>query len=117
MRANDILNAEGNKDLITEGVIDIAKECVRLGVKDVFVSIVTVNTRHSSAFICVVNNILQDKCAIHQFDFIDNSNIKREPLWKYGLHLNRSRKDLLMNNFLHSLNFFFRKLKEREVVA
>ena len=117
MRANDILNAEGNKDLTTKGVIDIAKECVRLGVKDVFVSIVTVNTRHSSAFICVVNNILQDKCATHQFDFIDNSNIKGEPLWKYGLHLNRSGKDLLMNNFLHSLNFFFRKLKEREVVA
>ena len=117
MRANGILNVEGNEDLIAKGVIDIAKECVRLGVKDVFVSIVTFNTRHSSAFICVVNNILQDKCATHQFDFIDNSNIKREPLWKYGLHLNRSGKDLLMNNFLHSLNFFFRKLKEREVVA
>ena len=41
---NDILNAESNKDLIAEGVRDIAKECVRLGVKDVFVSSVTVNT-------------------------------------------------------------------------
>ena len=44
MRANDILNAEGNKDLIAKSVIDIAKECVRLVVKDVFVSSVTVNT-------------------------------------------------------------------------
>ena len=34
----DILNAEGDKDLIAESVIDIAKECVRLSVKYVFVS-------------------------------------------------------------------------------
>ena len=77
MGKNDILNAEGDKDLIAESVIDIAKECVRLGVKDVFVSSVTVNTRRSSAFISVVNNILQDKCATNQFRLIDNSNIKK----------------------------------------
>ena len=39
MGTNGILNAEGDKDLIVESVIDIAKECVLLGVKDVFVSI------------------------------------------------------------------------------
>ena len=98
---------EGDKNLIAESVIDIAKECVRMGVKDVFVSSVTVNTRRSSAFISAVNNILQDKCATHQFHFIEHSNIKKEHLWKDGLHLNRSGKDLLMNNFLCSLNNFF----------
>ena len=107
MGTNDILNAEGDKDLIAESVIDITKECVRLGVKDVFVSSVTVNTRRSSAFISAVNNILQDKCATHQFHFIDNSNIKKEHLWKDGLHLNRSGKDLLMNNFCVVLKTFF----------
>ena len=61
MGTNNILNAEGDKDLIAESVIDIDKECVQLGVKDVFVSSVMVNTRRSSAFISVVNNILQDK--------------------------------------------------------
>ena len=57
MGTNGILNAEGDKDLIAESVIEIAKECVRLGVKDVFVSRVRVNTRRSSAFISAVNNI------------------------------------------------------------
>ena len=86
--------------------------------KDVFVSSVTVNTRCSSAFISAVNNIIQDKSATHQFHFIEHSNIKKEHLWKDDLHLNRSGKDLLMNNFLRSLNnFFLRKLKEREVVT
>ena len=107
MGTNDIVNAEGNKDLNAENVIDIAKESVRLSAKDVFVSCVTVNSRRSSAFISAVNNILQDKCATHQFHFIDNSNIKKEYLWKDGFHLNQSGKDLFMNNFLRSLNNFF----------
>ena len=90
MGTNDILNAEGDKDLIAESVVDISKECDRLVVKDVII----INTRRSSAFISAVNNILQDKCATHQFHFIDNSNIKKEHLWKNGLHLNRSGKEL-----------------------
>ena len=61
MGTNGILNAEGNKDLLAESVVDIAEECVRFGVKDVFVSSVMVNTRGSSAFISAVDNILQDK--------------------------------------------------------
>ena len=106
MGTNDILNAEGDSDLITGSVIDIAKACARFCVKNIFVSSVTVNTRRSSAFISKVNNILQDKCATHQFHFIDNSNIKKEHLWKDGLHLNRSGKDLLINNFLRVLITF-----------
>ena len=45
------------------------------------------------------------------FHFIDNSNIEKEHLWKDGLHLNRSGRDLLMNNFLRSLNNFLKKIK------
>ena len=85
MGTNDILNAEADKDLIAESVIDIAKECARFGVKDAFVSSVTVNTRRNSAFISAVNNTLQDKCATHQFHFIDNSNTKITPLEKWPL--------------------------------
>ena len=44
MGTNCVLNAEADDDLIAESVIDIAKECVRFGVKDVFISSVTVNT-------------------------------------------------------------------------
>ena len=81
MGTNSILNAKVNKDLIAESVIGIAKECVRFNVKDVlkdvFVCRVTVNTRRCSAFISAVNNILQDRCATHQFHLIYNSNIKK----------------------------------------
>ena len=56
MGTNDILNSEGDKDLIAESAIDIANKCVRLDVKDEFVSSITVNTRRSSAFISAVND-------------------------------------------------------------
>ena len=117
MGTNDIINTEADKDLIAESVMDIAKECVWFGTKDVFVSSATVNIRRNSASISVVNKIIQDKYAKQQFHFIDNSNIKKEHLCKYGLHLNRSDKDLLMNNFFRSLSKFLRKLKEREGVT
>ena len=90
----DILNAEGVKGLMVKSFIDISKEYVPFGVKDVFASSVMVNTRRSSAFMSGVNNILQDKYVTHQFHFIDNSRIKKEHLWKNGLHLNRSGKEL-----------------------
>ena len=69
MRANDTLDTEDDKDLITESVLDNAKECVRFSVKDICASSVPVHTRPSSAFICAVNKILQDKCATHHFPF------------------------------------------------
>ena len=85
-------------NILAESVIDIAKEYVRFGVKDVFVSIVTVNTRRIGA----VNKVLQDKCATHQFHFIDSSNIEKEHLWKEGFDLNRSGKNLLIKFFAKS---------------
>ena len=111
MGTNDILNIEADKDLMAKSVIDIAKELVRFGVKDVFASSVTVHIRRSSVFISVVKNILQGKCAMHQFRFIGNLNVKKEHLWKDGLHMNWSGKNLLMNNFLQSLHNFLKKIK------
>ena len=76
MGTNDVLTAEANEDLITESVIDIAKECIWFGVKGVFVSSVVVNSQRKSVFISEFNKILQDKYATHQLRFIDNLNIK-----------------------------------------
>ena len=76
MGTNGILNAEGDKDLIDESVIDIVKECVLLGVKDVFGSSVTVNTRRSSASYLAVDengrvfDALNFRCNIIKVIFI-----------------------------------------------
>ena len=43
MRTNDIVNSEVNKNLVADGIINIARECVAFGVKSVFISSLTVN--------------------------------------------------------------------------
>ena len=37
MRTNDITNSEVNKDLVTDSIINIAKECVAFDVEIVFI--------------------------------------------------------------------------------
>ena len=76
-----------------------------------------VNTRQNSDFISAVNKTLKAKCLMHNFHFIDNSNIKKEHLWKDGLYLNCSSTDLQTNNFLRDINNFLRNLKDQEIVT
>ena len=71
-----------------------------------------VNTRRNSAFICAVNKTLKAKYLMHNFHFIDNSNIKKEHLWKDGLDLNRSGKYLLTKYFLQNISNFLRKKRK-----
>ena len=112
---NDIINEEVNKDLVANSIINIATECVAFAVKSVFISSLTVNTRRNSTFINAVNKTLKAKCLMHNFHFIDNSNIKKEHLRKDGLHLNRSGKDLLTKIFLRDINKFLTNLKDQEM--
>ena len=93
MGTNDIINSEVNKDLVVDSIINIARECVAFGVKSVFISSLTVNSWRNSAFISTVKKTLKTKCIMHNCHFIDNSNIKKEHLWKDGLQLNRSGLD------------------------
>ena len=95
----------------------MARECVAFGVKSVFILKLTVNTRLNSTFISAVNKTLKAKCLLQNLNFIDNSNIKKKHHWKDGLHLNRSRKDLLTHNFLRDISNFSRNLKYLEIVA
>ena len=70
MGTNDILNMEADNDLNAKSVIDIAKECVPFGVKDVFVLSRTVNTRCNSAFISAVNKCLNIDVQCISFIFL-----------------------------------------------
>ena len=48
---------------------------------------------------------------------IDNSNIKKERLWKDGLHLNPSSKDLLTNNLSRDMNSFLRNSRNCDALS
>ena len=100
MGTNDIINSEFNKDFVADSIINIARACVAFDAKGVFISSMTVNTRHNSAAINAVNKTLKTKFLMHTFYFMDNSNIKKKYVWKDSLHLKRSGKDLTASNFL-----------------
>ena len=53
-----------------------------------------------------VNDVLKERCVVYGFDFINNSNIKREHLWKDGTHLVEEGKIILANNYIKCLNNF-----------
>ena len=82
----DIINLEVNKDLVADSIINIATECVAFGVKSVFISSLTVNTLLNFVFINAINKTLKATCVMHNFHFIDHSNIKKEHFWEKALH-------------------------------
>ena len=82
----------------------IASECKTYGIKNIFISGLTINNRLHSDLINTMNNALKLDCIKYGYHFIENSNILPDNLWQDGLHLNSSGKGKLLNNFLVSLN-------------
>ena len=66
--------------------MNAANECKNYGIKDILVSGLTTNNRLHSDFINVVNNPLKLDFVKCGYNFIKNSNILSDNLWKDGLH-------------------------------
>ena len=97
----------GIKDLqksVTNNIINVANQCKNYGIKNIFVSDLTINNRLHLDFIKAANNDLKLDCVKYGYNFMENSNILPDNLWQYGLHLSNSGKGELLNYFLVSLN-------------
>ena len=104
MGVNDLLKRDSNIDVVTNNIMKIANECKTYGIKNIFVSGLTINNRLYSDFINTMNNVLKLDYIKNGCNFIENSKILPDNLWQDGLHLNNSEKSKLMNNFLVSWN-------------
>ena len=78
-------------------------ECKIYGIKNIFVSGLTVNNRLPSDFIYAVNNVLKLDCVKYDYNSIKNSNILPDNLWQDVLGLSNFGKCKLLNIFLVSL--------------
>ena len=96
MGVNDLLKRDSNTDVVTNNIMKIANECKTHGIKNIFISGLTIN----SDFI----NAMKLDCIKYGYNVIENSNILPHNLWQDGLHSNNSGKGKLLNNFLVSLN-------------
>ena len=56
--------------------------------------------------LCKVNNFLHEECVENGFGFIDNLEVTEKNLCKDGIHMIKSSKCLVANNFIcHFKNF------------
>ena len=102
-----------NQEKLTEE--EIAKEIVSIGscyqdkgVNEIIISGLTCcKDQYHNSRVLKVNYYLQKFCFENKFYFIDNSKIKRDHLFRDGLHFLESGKVILANNFLHYSNSIY----------
>ena len=104
MGVNDFLKRDSNIDAVTNNIMKIASECKTYGIKNIFISGLTIKNLLHLDLINTMNNALKLDCIKYGYHFIESSNILPDNLWQDGLHLNSSGKGKLLNNFLVSLN-------------
>ena len=93
-------------------IISIGSYCRYKGVNEIIIScLICRKGQYHNSRVLKVNDYLQKICFENRFYFTDNSKIKREQLFRDGLHLLESGKVILANNFIfyinsiHSANF------------
>ena len=105
---NDIINDDSSSK-IENLVLNLEKIAIKLkkyGIKNVCLSGLVFTTRVYLPLLNQVNKCVLDICKAHNISFINNDNIIRNDIYSDGLHLLRSGKFLLSNNFIENINNF-----------
>ena len=104
---NDIINDDSSTK-VENLVLNLEKIVIKLkkyGIKNVCLSGLVFTTRVYLPLLNQVNKCVLDICKAHNISFINNDNIIRNDIYSDGLHLLRSGKFLLSNNFIENINF------------
>ena len=92
---------------ISERIINIGKQCLYYGVKEVLISSIFPKKQIKlTSIIREINDILKEQCRENNFHFICNDNISRDYLWKDGVHLNDEGTSIFESNIVNFLNNF-----------
>ena len=105
---NDIINDDSSTK-VEHLVLNLEKIAIKLknyGIKNVCLSGLVFTTRVYLPLLNQVNKCVLDICKAHNISFINNDNIIRNDIYSDGLHLLRSGKILLSNNFIENSNNF-----------
>ena len=93
-------NGGADSEIITERVLDIARDARIAGVNNIFISgLLHRKGRQFSNIIDEINLRLRLRCVIEDFHFIDNGNIHLDDLCD-GLHLNERGNRKFIYNLL-----------------
>ena len=106
---NNISPRQNQENLVeldtAKEIITIGSYCQDKGVNEIIISrLICGKGQYHNSTILKVKDYLQKFCFENRFHFIDNSKIKRDHLFRDGLHLLESGKVILANNFIYYLN-------------
>ena len=103
---NDVLNdhSQSNIDNFIKNISKMVDKCRSVGVTNIFVSVLVYTTKVSVPVLERIHESLVAHCENRNCVYIDNRNIHGMHLFKDGLHLMNSGKDILANNFIFNLN-------------
>ena len=93
-------------------IINIGHRCREYGVKNIFLSGITYSTKVNINLIRKLNGQIECYCKELNFEYINNENIRRQDLWKDGIHLLNCGIIIIANNFIDILNYFFQNKKQ-----
>ena len=103
---NDLLQDMANNNNFMKNIEKMVQKCRSFGVKRVFLSGITITTRISCQQLEEIHEQLVSLCEKINIIYIDNRNIFGVHLFKDGLHLLESGKQILAKNFIFNLNNF-----------
>ena len=97
----DILNNKTslNTDQMLENIKNITQRCKRDGIQKVLTT-----NRLAQDLVVEVNKLIKNMFNIEGYCYINNDNITRANLFKDGLHLADSGKQILADNFVSNVN-------------
>ena len=106
---NNLQKKDYNSNIISDEIINIAKDAIEKGVIHIFISSITArrDVRLQSKR-NEVNKQLKEKCNVLGFVFVDNSSVELEHVSDNIVHLLESVLNILANSFLNKLLHFLR---------
>ena len=113
---NDVLNdcSDSGLDNILKNFQQMVEKCRKYNVKQVFISGLVCCKRIPYSILENLNMKIRAICLRLDLIYVDNSNIKVSHLYKDKLHLLKAGRDILINNFINSLNRYF--LTEENII-
>jgi hypothetical protein len=101
---NNITKTQQSENEIVDEIMEIVKQCRKMGVNNILVAGLTVRKRFEKK-IDAINKLLKHNATFFKFKYIDNSNIRNHHLNNDGLHLQIKGTIILARNFLNALNY------------
>ena len=99
---NDLLTNSSRSDMdnLISNIKKITEKCSIFDVKNFFVLGLVYITRVDVSLLERVHVLILDFCRKNSFIYSDNRNMRRDSLYKHGLHLIDKRKAFLAENFI-----------------